>query len=58
MSENGKIYQGYVWFLKSTNEFIMFGCLMEITKENQISLKLVRNLYIFKLFNFYINELK
>ena len=36
----------------------MFGCLMEITKENQISLKLVRNLYIFKLFNFYINELK
>ena len=26
--------------------------------ENQIWLKLIKNLYIFKLFNFYIKELK
>ena len=36
----------------------MFGCVMKNINENQILLQLVRNLYIFKLFNLYINELK
>ena len=36
----------------------MFGCVMKNIKENQILLQLVINLYIFKLFNLYINELK
>ena len=36
----------------------MFGCPMKNIKENKIQLKLIKNLCIFKLFNFYINELK
>lgn len=32
----------------------MFGFIMETIKENQIGLKLVINLYIIKLFDFYI----
>ena len=36
----------------------MFDCLIKNIKENQIQLKLIKNLYIFKLFNFYIDELK
>ena len=34
----------------------MFGFTMKNTKENQISLKLIRNLCILKLFNFNILE--
>ena len=36
----------------------MFGCPMKNIKSNQISLKLIKNLNILKLFNFYIDELK
>ena len=36
----------------------MFGCTMKIIKENQIQLKLIRNLCILKLFNLYVNALK
>ena len=39
-------------------DFLMFDCLIKNIKENQIKLKLVRNLWILKLFNFYIDELK
>ena len=38
------------------NGFLMFGFIMKNTKENQISLKLIRNLCILKLFNFNIME--
>ena len=38
------------------NDFFMFGCPMKNIKENQIWLKLIKNLCIFKLFNFYIDE--
>ena len=40
------------------NYFLMFGYTLKNAKENQIQLKLFRNLYIFKLFNLYIKELK
>ena len=40
------------------NNFLIFGFIMKNTKENQIQLKLFRNLYILKLFNIYIEELK
>ena len=40
------------------NDFFMFGCPMKNIKENQIWLKLIKNLCIFKLFNLYIDELK
>ena len=40
------------------NGFLMFGFIMKNTKENQISLKLIRNLCILKLFNFNIMEEK
>ena len=36
----------------------MFGCPMKNIKENQILLKLIKNLCILKLFNLYINVLK
>ena len=36
----------------------MFGCIMKNIKENQIQLKLIRNLCILKLFNLYVNALK
>ena len=36
----------------------MFGFVMKNMKENEIKLNLVRNLYMFKLFNLYIEELK
>ena len=56
----------YVWFPENTKEkknakknvFFMFGCPMKNIKENQIWLKLIKNLCIFKLFNLYIDELK
>ena len=38
--------------------FFIFGCRMKNIKENQIYLKIVKNLCIFKLYNFYIDELK
>ena len=38
------------------NGFLMFGFIMKNTKENQISLKLIKNLCILKLFNFNILE--
>ena len=38
------------------NGFLMFGFIMKNTKENQISLKLIRNLCLLKLFNFNIME--
>ena len=40
------------------NDFLMFSCPMKNIKENQIELKLIKNLCIFKLFNLYIDELK
>ena len=40
------------------NDFLMFGCPMKNIKENQIWLKLIKNLCIFKLFNPYIDKLK
>ena len=36
----------------------MFDCTMKNIKENQIWLKIIKNLYIFKLFNIYIDKLK
>ena len=56
---HGRFY-AYVWFPESTkeNDFHAFGCIKEYMKENQIWLKLVRNLCIFKSFNLYIEELK
>ena len=36
------------------NGFLIFGFTMENAKENQIQLKFVKILYIFKLFNIYI----
>ena len=36
----------------------MFDSFIRNIKENELQLKLVRNLYIFKLFDFYIKELK
>ena len=39
-------------------DFLMVGCLMKNIKENWIWIKLVRNVYIFKWFNLYIEELK
>ena len=36
----------------------MFNCSRGNIKENELQLKLVRNLYIFKLFDFYIEKLK
>ena len=36
----------------------MFGFTIENNKENQVQLKLVRNLCILKWFNLYIEELK
>ena len=36
----------------------MFGYTIENIKENKIQLKLIKNSYIFKLFNLYIKELK
>ena len=38
--------------------FFIFDYLMENTKENKIWLKLVSNLYIFKLFIFILKKLK
>ena len=38
--------------------FFIVDCLMKNIKENEIWLKLVWNLYIFKLFNIHTNELK
>ena len=35
------------------NDFLMFTCLMKNLKENQIYIKLFRNLSILKLFNIY-----
>ena len=40
------------------NKFFVFNYTMTHINENQIWLKLIKNLYIFKLFNFYIKELK
>ena len=40
------------------NYFFMFGCIIENIDENKIELKLVTNLWIFKLFNVYIKEIK
>ena len=39
------------------HDFFMFGFIMKIMKENQMHLKLIRNLCISKLFNIYIEEL-
>ena len=40
------------------NNFLIFVRLMKDLKENQIQIKLLKNLYNFKLFNFYIDELQ
>ena len=57
-----------VWILENSKErkknikknyFLMFLVIyMKIFKENKIQQKIVRNFYIFKSFNFYIDELK
>ena len=39
------------------NGFLVFAFIMKNTKENQIELKFVKKLYIFKLFNLYIIEI-
>ena len=39
------------------NYFLIFGYPIKNTKKNQIYIKLVKNLFIFKLFIIYINEL-
>ena len=39
------------------NYFSVFNSTMKNTKKNKIYLKLVINSYIFKLFNFYIDEI-
>ena len=46
----------YIRFLKSIkeNDFLIFGFTMKNMKENQIQLKLIKNLYILKLFNLYM----
>ena len=38
------------------NDFLIVDCHMKSTKEKKILLKLIRNLYIFKLFYLYIEE--
>ena len=38
------------------NNFLMFDCIIKNSKENQIQLKLYKNLCIFKLFNFIWNS--
>ena len=38
--------------------FLYFYCPTKNRKKNHLKLKLVKNLYIYKLFNLYINELK
>ena len=40
------------------NKFFVFNYTMTHINENQIWLKLIKNLYIFKLFNLYIDKLK
>ena len=47
---------GYIWFSKSIteNNFLIFGFTMKNMKENQIQLKLIKKLYILKLFNLYM----
>ena len=40
------------------NNFPMFDFSINFFEENHMYLKLVKNLYIFKLFNFNIDELK
>ena len=38
------------------NNFLMFNCLINFSKENHIQIKLFINLIILKLFNIYIDE--
>ena len=64
LEENIEISLGYVWFSenikerKKKNYFLIFDSPMKNFKKNKIWLKLVKNLYIFKLFNLYIDVLQ
>ena len=40
------------------NHFLIFDCLIKKIKENQVQIKLLKNLSILKLFNLYIVEFK
>ena len=42
-----------IFFPFKENDFLMFECIMKNLKENQIYIKLFRNLSILKLFNLY-----
>ena len=43
----------FLFFIFKKNNFLIFDFIIKIIKENEIYLKLVKNLCILKLFNFY-----